>query len=111
LEEDNPRGTPGLPQHTDHTQDISAPIPHQRNLECKSNLCTATPFGDLVSAKGRYWAGNDGEDNVQQMACVVPLTVTPGLELLIKCLVNLILCTDDALTATSSNVATTWSRM
>ena len=73
LEEDNPRGTPGLPQHTDHAQDISAPIPHQRNLECKSNLCTASPFGGLVSAKGRYWAGNDGEDNVQQMACVVPL--------------------------------------
>jgi len=32
-------------------------------------------------------------------------TVTPRLELPIKCLVTVILCTDDVLTSTSSNVA------
>ena len=55
MEEDNPRGTPGLPQHTDHTQDILTSVLHQRNLECKSNLCTS--FGTRLQEKSERGSG------------------------------------------------------
>jgi len=91
----------------------------------------------------RYWAGNDGEDNLTvvyycltsaisrpfwqaipknynyncvttwhvQYTSTVTLWEHARLELLITCLVNFLLCTDDLLAATSSDIATTWSRM
>ena len=78
LQEDNPRGTLGL-SNTDQTSLHDSQI-HTQDIcksECKSILCTATPFRDLVSAKeshtitGRYWAGNDGESACYH-TCIAP---------------------------------------
>ena len=46
-----------------------------------------------------------------QYTSTVTLWEHARLELLIKCLVNFLFCTDDLLAATSSDIATTWSRM